>query len=61
MKAETLAEDKEEILWQKVVLGAATHKILLDTIIFCNGQHFALRSGDEHRRLCTATLVKLKL
>ncbi len=50
-QAEPLAEDEEEILWEKGLLGDSKPKTLLDTIIFMNGLYFALRSGSEHRAL----------
>ena len=50
-KAEPLTNDNEDVLWQKGVLGDHTPQCLLDTLIFYIGMNFALRSGDEHRRL----------
>ena len=49
-QAETLTEDEEEILWEKGLLGDATPQTLLDTMVFCCGLFFALRSGKEHHR-----------
>ena len=50
-QAEALTEDEEEILWEKGLLGDATPQTLLDTMVFCCGLFFALRSGKEHRQL----------
>ena len=50
-QAEPLSQQEEEILWQKALLGDITPQTLLDTMIFCNGLYFALRSGREHRQL----------
>ena len=50
-KAEPLTSD-EDALWQKGALGDHhTPQCLLDTLIFCIGMNFPLRSGDEHHRL----------
>ena len=50
-KAEPHTGDDEDVLWQKGALGDHTLQCLLDTLIFYIGMNFALRSGDEHRRL----------
>ena len=50
-KAEPIAEDEEEKLWEMKLLGDHTPQVLLDTIVYCNGLYFALRSGEEHRSL----------
>ena len=50
-QAEVLSEEEEEILWQNGLLGDSTPQTLLDTMVFCNGLYFALRSGQEHRQL----------
>ena len=46
-----ITEEQENILWLKGLLGDKTPQILLDTIFWFCGLCFALRSGDEHRRL----------
>ncbi len=50
-QAEPLSLDEEEILWEKGLLGDKDPHTLLDTMVFCNGLYFALRSGREHRQL----------
>ena len=37
--------------WRVCMLGDHTLQSLLDTIVFCNGLFFALRSGREHWQL----------
>ena len=50
-QAEILSVDEEELLRKGVFLGDSTPQSLLDTMVFCNGLCFALRSGAEHRQL----------
>ena len=50
-RAENKTIDKENIMWEKGVLGDGNSQILIDILIFLIGIYFALRSGDEHRRL----------
>ena len=61
-QAEILTEEHEDLLWSKGLLGNSSPKTLLDTMVFCNGLFFALRSGQEHRQLrsdpCQIKLVE---
>ena len=50
-QAEILSVDEEELLWEGGFLGDGTPQSLLDTMVYCNGFYFALRSGTEHRQL----------
>ena len=50
-QAEALTLDEEDMLWEKKLLGDSTPQALLDTMVYCNGLYFALRSGKEHRQL----------
>ena len=48
---EVISHVDEERMWNAVVLGDDTPEKLLHTLLFFNGVHFALRSGQEHRIL----------
>lgn len=50
-QAKVISEDLEERLWTQNVLGDNTPERLLNTVVYCFGLHFALRSGQEHRKL----------
>ena len=59
-QALTISVEKEEILWQKGLLGSGEKKVLLDTMVFLIGLNFALRSGLEHRGLTRDQLCVLE-
>ena len=50
-QAEPLSIKDEDILWERELLGDHSPQTLLNTMVFCNGLYFALRSGMEHRQL----------
>ena len=50
-QAEPIKVTEEEELWSRGVLGDHSPQALLNTVFYMNGLFFALRSGDEHRRL----------
>ena len=57
-QAEVITEAEEEKLWNSGQLGDDTPMKLINTLVYLNGLHFALRSGKEHRDL---TLDKVKV
>ena len=46
-----MAPEEEETLWRTGLLGDSNPQQLLDTMIYCCGLFFTLRSGQEHRQL----------
>lgn len=50
-KAEIISVSEENTLWEKGILGDGSGKQLVETLVYLFGLHFALRGGNEHRRL----------
>ncbi len=50
-KANVITLEMEEVLWRKRLLGDHSPQVLSDTMVYLIGLFFALRSGEEHRRL----------
>ena len=50
-QAKVITETEEEILWDMGLLGVDDPKTLLNTMVYLNGLHFALRANKEHRNL----------
>ncbi len=49
--ANAISFDQEDILWSKNVLGEDNPKQLRDTVLYLVGISFALRGGEEYRKL----------
>ena len=50
-QAEVITKEQEDSLWASKLLGDYSPLVLLRTIVYLNGKHFALRSGAEHHSL----------
>ena len=51
-KAEAISASEEDKLWEMKILGDDTPEKLVDTLLYLNGVHFALRAAEEHKNLC---------
>ncbi len=49
--ANAISFDQEEILWAKRILGKENPTLLRNTVMYLIGISFALRGGEEHRKL----------
>ena len=50
-KAEPISNEDEELLWKRGILGDSNPEQLVNTLLYLNGVHFALRAADEHENL----------
>ena len=50
-QAGIISLEQEDMLWSKGIIGINNPRALLDALIYVFGLNFALRGGDEHRRL----------
>lgn len=50
-QAQVITESEEELLWANKHLGGHSPVSLVNSLLYLNGLHFALRSGQEHRDL----------
>ncbi|XP_063415916.1 uncharacterized protein LOC134697564 [Mytilus trossulus] len=53
-RAEPISSLEENMLWERAVIGSDNLPKLLDTMVYLNGIHFALRGGKEHRHRSSA-------
>jgi hypothetical protein len=50
-QADVISEAMEDGLWNKCLLRSGSPQLLLNTMVYLLGLHFALRGRDKHRRL----------
>ena len=50
-QAQPITPEQEDRLWELKLLGDHNPQVLLNTMVFQVGFYFALKSGNEHRRL----------
>ena len=60
-QAEVIYEYIENAAWKAGILGSSTPYILIQTVYFIVGKHFARRSRNEHRALTSGSNAQIKL
>ncbi len=52
---------EEQILWDKGILGDDTPEVLVNTLMYLQGIHFALHGREEHKALKVGYFTQIKL
>lgn len=58
-QAKPISEEDEERLWLEGLLGNSSPEVLLNTIVYLFGVHFAMRAVQEHKDLKANSQVQV--